>query len=61
MRQRPYVVTFVNRQTHERRSYRVHAFNKSDAETEAYKQIRAQEGYDWRVIWWPVGAEREVW
>lgn len=60
MRERRYVVAFVNRQTHERRSYRVYAFNKADADMEGFKKIQSQEGDGWRAVWWPVGAEREV-
>lgn len=60
MRERRYLVEFVNRRTHERRSYRVWAFNALDADLAGYRRLEAQEGESWRVDWWPVGAHREA-
>lgn len=57
MRQKRYEVAFANRQTHDRRSYTVYAFNKLDADIEGMKRLAAQEGDSWRQAWWPVGAE----
>lgn len=59
MKQKRYLAEFVNRQTHERRSYVVYAFNALDADIEGYKKLAAQEGDDWRKAWWPVGAHAE--
>jgi hypothetical protein len=58
MLERRYDVAFVNRKTHDRRTYAVYAFNKIDADMAGYKKLAAQEGEDWRATWWPVGAER---
>lgn len=58
MRENRYEVSFVNRASHDRRTYDVHAFNKLDADIAGIKKLEAQEGEAWRATWWPVGAER---
>lgn len=58
MRENRYNVAFVNRETHQRLTLTVYAFNKLDADMGGYKKIAAQEGEHWRAAWWPVGAER---
>lgn len=58
MRENRYEVAFVNTRTHERRAYTIYAFNRLDADMYGYREIAAQEGENWRTVWWPVGAER---
>lgn len=60
VRERRYLVEFVNRRTHERRSWRVYAFNSLDADLEGYRRMDALLGESWRSEWWPYGARREA-
>jgi hypothetical protein len=58
-RQRLYVTAFVQIKGNERRTYRVFAYNKTDAAVAGVKAIEQEFGEKWRETWWQHSTERE--